>query len=78
MFASTGWPTKMCSSRIPGRGNILQRNMAAPSGSLSEMVLLEECEMDPPIEFISEDEKGFWEDRGCHNDGDPLKEERYD
>ena len=30
------------------------------------------------IEFISEDEKGFWEDRGYHNDGDPWREERYE
>jgi DMSO/TMAO reductase YedYZ molybdopterin-dependent catalytic subunit len=30
------------------------------------------------IEFMADDEKGFWEDRGYHNDGDPWKEERYD
>ena len=30
------------------------------------------------IEFIAEDERGFWEDRGYHNEGDPWKEERYD
>lgn len=29
------------------------------------------------IEFIAEDDQGFWEDRGYHNDGDPWKEERY-
>jgi DMSO/TMAO reductase YedYZ molybdopterin-dependent catalytic subunit len=29
------------------------------------------------IEFIAEDETGFWEDRGYHNDGDPWKEQRY-
>ncbi|MEE2722389.1 MAG: sulfite oxidase-like oxidoreductase [Pseudomonadota bacterium] len=29
------------------------------------------------IEFLSEDEQGFWEDRGYHNEGDPWKEERY-
>ncbi|CAN0399533.1 unnamed protein product [Discosporangium mesarthrocarpum] len=29
------------------------------------------------IEFIAEDETGFWEDRGYHNEGDPWKEQRY-
>lgn len=29
------------------------------------------------IEFVAEDEPGFWEDRGYHNEGDPWKEERY-
>lgn len=29
------------------------------------------------IEFVSEDERGFWEVRGYHNAGDPWKEERY-
>ena len=29
------------------------------------------------IEFVAEDERGFWEVRGYHNSGDPWKEERY-
>jgi len=29
------------------------------------------------IEFREEDEPGFWEIRGYHNEGDPWKEERY-
>ena len=29
------------------------------------------------IEFMAEDETGFWEDRGYHNEGDPWKEQRY-
>jgi DMSO/TMAO reductase YedYZ molybdopterin-dependent catalytic subunit len=29
------------------------------------------------IEFMAEDEAGFWEDRGYHNRGDPWREERY-
>lgn len=29
------------------------------------------------IEFIAEDETGFWEDRGYHIEGDPWKEQRY-
>lgn len=29
------------------------------------------------IEFLDHDERGFWEVRGYHNDGDPWKEERY-
>jgi len=29
------------------------------------------------VEFRSQDEPGFWEQRGYHNDGDPWKEERY-
>jgi DMSO/TMAO reductase YedYZ molybdopterin-dependent catalytic subunit len=29
------------------------------------------------IEFMAEDEAGFWEDRGYHNEGDPWKEQRY-
>ncbi|MBD5654920.1 MAG: sulfite oxidase-like oxidoreductase [Candidatus Eremiobacteraeota bacterium] len=29
------------------------------------------------IEFIDRDRKGFWEQRGYHNDADPWKEERY-
>ncbi len=29
------------------------------------------------IEFISNDQPGFWEVRGYHNEGDPWKEERY-
>jgi len=29
------------------------------------------------IEFRAEDQPGFWEVRGYHNEGDPWKEERY-
>lgn len=29
------------------------------------------------IEFISEDRRGFWEERGYHDRGDPWGEERY-
>lgn len=29
------------------------------------------------LEFLSEDERGFWEFSGYHNHGDPWKEERY-
>lgn len=29
------------------------------------------------IEFVVEDQPGFWEVRGYHNEGDPWKEERY-
>ena len=29
------------------------------------------------IEFIEKDIKGYWEQRGYHNHGDPWKEERY-
>lgn len=29
------------------------------------------------VEFMAEDEKGFWESYGYHNRGDPWKEERY-
>ncbi len=29
------------------------------------------------IEFVAEDEPGFWEVRGYHNHGNPWKEERY-
>lgn len=29
------------------------------------------------VEFRTEDQPGFWELRGYHNDGDPWKEERY-
>ena len=29
------------------------------------------------IEFLAEDAPGYWEVRGYHNRGDPLKEERY-
>jgi DMSO/TMAO reductase YedYZ molybdopterin-dependent catalytic subunit len=29
------------------------------------------------IEFVAEDQPGFWETRGYHNEGDPWKEERY-
>jgi len=29
------------------------------------------------IEFVEEDEPGFWESRGYHNHGDPWTEERY-
>ena len=29
------------------------------------------------IEFRSQDQPGFWEVRGYHNEGDPWKEERY-
>lgn len=29
------------------------------------------------IRFATEDEPGYWEIRGYHNDGDPWKEERY-
>lgn len=29
------------------------------------------------VEFLDRDVKGFWEERGYHNDADPWKEERY-
>lgn len=29
------------------------------------------------IRFLTEDEPGYWEERGYHNEGDPWKEERY-
>jgi DMSO/TMAO reductase YedYZ molybdopterin-dependent catalytic subunit len=29
------------------------------------------------IVFMAEDQPGFWEVRGYHNEGDPWKEERY-
>jgi DMSO/TMAO reductase YedYZ molybdopterin-dependent catalytic subunit len=29
------------------------------------------------IVFVAEDQHGFWEGRGYHNEGDPWKEERY-
>jgi DMSO/TMAO reductase YedYZ molybdopterin-dependent catalytic subunit len=29
------------------------------------------------IEFVEQDQPGFWEVRGYHNEGDPWKEERY-
>ena len=29
------------------------------------------------IDITDRDEKGFWEKRGYHNNGDPWKEERY-
>ncbi|MEK9278789.1 sulfite oxidase-like oxidoreductase [Bradyrhizobium sp. ISRA442] len=29
------------------------------------------------IEFLTEDARGFWEVRGCHNRGDPWAEQRY-
>lgn len=29
------------------------------------------------VEFMAEDERGFWESHGYHNRGDPWKEERY-
>ena len=29
------------------------------------------------IEFVTEDRRGFWEDRGYHDRGDPWKQQRY-
>jgi DMSO/TMAO reductase YedYZ molybdopterin-dependent catalytic subunit len=29
------------------------------------------------LEFIAEDEPGYWEERGYHNEGDPYREERF-
>lgn len=29
------------------------------------------------LEFMTHDRKGFWEQRGYHNNGDPWREERY-
>jgi len=29
------------------------------------------------VEFMAEDQRGFWESRGYHNHGDPWQEERY-
>ena len=29
------------------------------------------------IEYLTEDRRGFWEERGYHNIGDPWKEQRY-
>jgi DMSO/TMAO reductase YedYZ molybdopterin-dependent catalytic subunit len=29
------------------------------------------------LRFMEKDERGFWERRGYHNDGDPWKEQRY-
>jgi DMSO/TMAO reductase YedYZ molybdopterin-dependent catalytic subunit len=30
------------------------------------------------LEFLAEDQPGFWEVRGYHNDGDPVREQRFD
>ncbi|MNT98515.1 hypothetical protein D3C72_2411160 [compost metagenome] len=29
------------------------------------------------LEFMAEDRRGYWEERGYHNDADPFAEERY-
>ncbi|GAB3891535.1 hypothetical protein GCM10027612_37560 [Microbispora bryophytorum subsp. camponoti] len=29
------------------------------------------------VEYLTEDRRGFWEDRGYHNVADPWKEQRY-
>ena len=29
------------------------------------------------VEYLTQDRRGFWEDRGYHNHGDPWREERY-
>lgn len=29
------------------------------------------------VEFLEKDKRGYWEERGYHNHGDPWKEERY-
>jgi DMSO/TMAO reductase YedYZ molybdopterin-dependent catalytic subunit len=29
------------------------------------------------LEFVRDDEPGFWEQRGYHNEGDPFREERF-
>ena len=29
------------------------------------------------VEFVAEDDPGFWERAGYHNDADPFKEERF-
>jgi len=29
------------------------------------------------LEFMAQDRRGFWEQRGYHNDGDPWREQRY-
>jgi DMSO/TMAO reductase YedYZ molybdopterin-dependent catalytic subunit len=29
------------------------------------------------LEFRAEDQPGFWEREGYHNEGDPWKEQRY-
>ncbi|MGH2811553.1 MAG: molybdopterin-dependent oxidoreductase, partial [Actinomycetota bacterium] len=29
------------------------------------------------LEFLPNDRRGFWEERGYHNNADPLNEERY-
>jgi DMSO/TMAO reductase YedYZ molybdopterin-dependent catalytic subunit len=29
------------------------------------------------LEYLTEDRRGFWEDRGYHNIGDPWREQRY-
>lgn len=29
------------------------------------------------VEYLTEDRRGFWEDRGYHNIGDPWREQRY-
>ncbi|MEO3813889.1 molybdopterin-dependent oxidoreductase [Sphaerisporangium sp. B11E5] len=29
------------------------------------------------VEYLTEDRRGFWEDRGYHNVGDPWREQRY-
>jgi DMSO/TMAO reductase YedYZ molybdopterin-dependent catalytic subunit len=33
--------------------------------------------MDPALEFLEADRRGFWEERGYHNDADPWQEQRY-
>ena len=29
------------------------------------------------VEYLTEDRRGFWEERGYHNRADPWREERY-
>ena len=29
------------------------------------------------LEFLSQDQRGFWEERGYHNEADPWREQRY-
>lgn len=37
-----------------------------------EALFLEECKMGAKITFARDDKAGFWEERGYHNNADPV------
>jgi len=87
LYASDGYTTNLplADFAAPGallaqgwEGQPLSREHGGPVRLiLPHLYLWKSAKWLRAIEFLAEDEAGFWEDRGYHRRGDPWREERY-